>query len=108
MRPTLSPVYVFNEDSLIWCRPDYSGIAYNDGDEVEQRLLKIVNSTEDLTVLSGELKSHCTDWPSLYHLSGTRANILRPLEESLHGKKVLEIGAAALLLATWENAARMY
>lgn len=87
MRP-----YVRDEATGIWSRPGYSGIPYNDGDEIEQRLFAIINSVQDRSVLSAELRAYCTDWPSTYHLSSARANILRPFESSLRGK-VLEIGA---------------
>src|SRR5581483_8313776 len=43
-------------------------------------------------VFSTELARHCTDWPSRYHLSGTRTNVLRPFEEFLCGD-ILEVGA---------------
>lgn len=77
----------------VWSRPDYLGIDYSDGDEIEQRLAAIIDQANDLSVLSPELREHCTDWPSLYHLSGTRANILRPFQEIFEGTDVLEIGA---------------
>jgi 2-polyprenyl-3-methyl-5-hydroxy-6-metoxy-1,4-benzoquinol methylase len=84
--------YSFNEDQRIWMRPEYRGIAYSDGDQTEQRIEAIVRAAVDRTVLSSELTYHCTDWPSLYHLSSERANILRPVEHCLKGR-VLEIGA---------------
>jgi SAM-dependent methyltransferase len=84
--------YIYDEDKGIWHRQDFDGIAYSDGDEVENRLFDIINNAKDLSVLSDELKPHCTDWPSLYHLSSSRANILRPFEEDLSGD-ILEIGA---------------
>lgn len=84
--------YIFNETTKIWSRQGYTGIVYSDGDEVEQRIASIIDKATDLSVLSTELRQHCTDWPSLYHLSGTRANILRPFEDELRGD-ILEIGA---------------
>lgn len=84
--------YIHDETTNVWSRLGYAGIAYNDGDEVEQRIAAIVEQASDITVLSTELRQHCTDWPSLYHLSGTRANILRPFETDLGGD-ILEIGA---------------
>lgn len=84
--------YILDVVTGIWSRQDYTGIAYSDGDEVEQRIASIINEASDLGVLSSELRQHCADWPSLYHLSGTRANILRPFENDLHGD-ILEIGA---------------
>ncbi|WP_343349893.1 glycosyltransferase [Pseudomonas sediminis] len=85
--------YLFDATSGIWSRPAYSSIAYNDGDEIETRLGRIISEASDLSVLSLELREHCSDWPSLYHLSSTRANILRPLHAQLRGARVLEIGA---------------
>ncbi len=84
--------YSYNKETLVWIRHEYAGIAYSDGDEVERRIASIIGHATDLGVLSDELRPHCTDWPSLYHLSGTRANILRPFESELRGD-ILEIGA---------------
>jgi 2-polyprenyl-3-methyl-5-hydroxy-6-metoxy-1,4-benzoquinol methylase len=84
--------YVLEPLSNIWSRSGYGGIAYSDGDEAEQRIATIISHASDVTVLSTELRQHCTDWASLYHLSGTRANILRPFKNILQGD-VLEIGA---------------
>ncbi len=92
MSTPLSAPYQFDEKTNVWSRPGYDGIPYNDGDEIEQRLLDIVAASSDRSVLSPELRSHCTDWPSVYHLSGSRANILRPFEPEMKGR-VLEIGA---------------
>lgn len=84
--------YQFDPREGLWLRSDYQGISYSDGDEVEQRIRSIVNNVKDLSTLSAELSYYCTDWPSLYHLSGTRANVLRPFEQILKGD-TLEIGA---------------
>ena len=88
----LTSVYIADAKRGIWSRPGYMGIAYSDGDEVEDRIAEIINQATDITVLSAELRQHCIDWPSLYHLSGTRANILRPFDASLSGD-ILEIGS---------------
>ncbi|OQB56153.1 MAG: Chondroitin synthase [Deltaproteobacteria bacterium ADurb.Bin151] len=84
--------YRLDSTTNVWSKSDFSGITYSDGDEVEQRIAAIVEQASDFTVLSTELRQNCTDWPSLYHLSNSRANILRPFESSLHGN-ILEIGA---------------
>ncbi len=60
--------YRLNSTTNVWSKPDFSGIAYSDGDEVEQRIADIIKQASDLTVLSTELRQNCTDWPSLYHL----------------------------------------
>lgn len=93
MRSALIPAgYKYNEATSVWIRQDYSAIAYSDGDEVEVRIASIIENAADLGVLSDELRQHCTDWPSLYHLSGARSNILRPFEAHIRGD-ILEIGA---------------
>ena len=85
--------YKLDSQTGVWSRSGYRGIAYSDGNEVEQRIAAIVEQAHALTVLSAELSRQCTDWPSLYHLSGTRANILRPFHDILKGADVLEVGA---------------
>ncbi len=86
--------YERNVDHRVWQRPDFGSIAYNDGDENENRLLGTLRQSTDVSVFSVELAAACLDWPSRYHLSSERANILRPFAERLRPEaKVLEIGA---------------
>ena len=84
--------YVLDAESRIWRKADFSGIAYTDGDEVEKQIENVIENAIDLSVLSDELREYCIDWPSLYHLSGTRANLIRPLRHILKGD-ILEIGS---------------
>jgi 2-polyprenyl-3-methyl-5-hydroxy-6-metoxy-1,4-benzoquinol methylase len=91
--PILASGYEFDIEKGIWSRPGYLSIAYSDGDEAENLIAKIIGNAGDLSVLSTELASHCSDWPTLYHLSRKRGNLLRPFEGYLCGKCVLEIGA---------------
>jgi 2-polyprenyl-3-methyl-5-hydroxy-6-metoxy-1,4-benzoquinol methylase len=88
----LGKSYLFNENSNLWSRPGFTGIAYSDGIDAEKRLLEIISNSQDIGTLSTELRQHCTDWMSLYHLSAARANVLRPLASCLKGD-ILEIGA---------------
>ena len=85
--------YALNTEHDIWIAPDFGGIAYSDGDEVEQRIARAIRLVSDVSVLSTELRQHCTDWPSLYHLGSLRANLMRPFGNLLRGADVLEIGA---------------
>jgi len=87
------PGYVYDAILKFWRREHAEGFAYSDGDEVEQRLLDAVLGVADRSLFSVELASHQTDWASTYHLSATRANLLRPLSRILSGARVLEIGA---------------
>lgn len=84
--------YIKDNNTGVWGRADFQGIAYSDGDNAETELAEIIKKAQDVSVLSDELPQHCTDWARLYHLSATRGNILRPFEHLLKGR-VLEIGA---------------
>ncbi|WP_410688780.1 methyltransferase [Citrobacter braakii] len=85
--------YSLNDDIKVYCNNEYKSINYSDGDSIEQKIYEIISNTNDLSVLSTELRSHCVDWPTVYHLGSERANILRPFESLLKGVDVLEIGA---------------
>lgn len=84
--------YVFLPDSNVWRSSSHDSINYTDGIEIERRIKDIIAVSTDLSTLSDELRKHCTDWPTNYHLSAHRANLLRPLARELRGN-VLEIGA---------------
>lgn len=84
--------YRFNPETGVWMRDDYQGLAYNDGDESEQRVARIIRQAEDLSVLSTELAHQANDWASIYHLDSARGNILRPFQGYLSGR-ILEIGS---------------
>ncbi len=64
---------------------------YSDGEESEAQLYKVLSTVTDLSSTSAELQEAISDWPTEYHLSSTRANLLRPL--NLDGVvRVLELG----------------
>jgi SAM-dependent methyltransferase len=64
---------------------------YSDGDETEIFIHQAIRWARDCSSSSLELEEYITDWPSEYHLSRHRANLLRPF--ALHEyKSVLEIG----------------
>ncbi len=85
--------YLLDANTTVWCRENYSGIPYNDGDAIERRIFEAVRSANDVSLFSRELQRHCVDWASTYHLSPSRANLLRPFSDHLAQKDVLEIGA---------------
>lgn len=65
---------------------------YQDG--AESRLIEILRSADDLSDGSDELTAQIIDWPTLYHLSPLRSNLLRPL--CLRpGMRVLEVGCGS-------------
>ena len=70
---------------------DAAPFNYSDGEQAERLLHDILSSAADLSSNSVELDQQIVDWPSEYHLSSTRANLLRPL--NLEGvTHVLELG----------------
>lgn len=85
--------YVREGEQGAWLRPETTSFAYTDGEAVERGLLDFLANTPDRSVLSPALLAEVGDWPRRYHLSPRRANLLRPLEPFLRGRKVLEIGA---------------
>lgn len=107
--PPLPPPYALDGETQVWSRPDYRPIAYSEGETVERRIGEIVGQTDDLSVLSPQLEQHGTDWPSRYHLGNSRANLLRPFQDTFKGREVLEVGAGcgALTRFLGESGARV-
>lgn len=66
---------------------------YSDGDVCESYLLQCLQQAQDLSTGSAELPRFIRDWPTRYHLSPRRADLLRPFESFLFNKQVLEIGS---------------
>ncbi len=86
--------YLQLANSSVWHRDGYGSIDYSDGDGSEQALLETLRNASDVSVFSPELAAACVDWPSRYHLSTERANLLRPFSRYLTPQaRVLEIGA---------------
>jgi SAM-dependent methyltransferase len=64
---------------------------YSDGGDAESHIHQAIRHARDCSSSSLELEGYIKDWPSEYHLSRHRANLLRPFP--LHQyKSVLEIG----------------
>jgi hypothetical protein len=84
--------FVLDEGSGVRLHPEHRAFAYSDGQAVEERLLRVLTEAADLSTMSRELITKITDWPSEYHLSPQRHNLLRHLDR-LDGARVLELGA---------------
>lgn len=83
--------FVLAEDGVFYKDAVPEEFKYSDGVAVEQTLNKILSSAMDLSSQSSELDSQIIDWPTEYHLSSTRSNLLRVI--NLTGaKRVLELG----------------
>lgn len=68
-----------------------SAVSYTDGDDVEMRLLNCLRSCRDVSSFSTELRACITDWPSEYHFSCVRHNLLRAFNFA-PSMRVLELG----------------
>lgn len=64
---------------------------YSDGAESEKKLFQILSTVSDLSSDSEQLVEQIDDWPTEYHLSSARTNLLKPLNFS-GVKRVLELG----------------
>ena len=83
--------FIENEHGVFQAASEARHFDYSDGAESEQLLRDILENAQDLSSDSKELQDKIVDWPTEYHLSATRANLLRSLE--LNGvKRVLELG----------------
>jgi 2-polyprenyl-3-methyl-5-hydroxy-6-metoxy-1,4-benzoquinol methylase len=67
-------------------------------DGSEPRILDILQEARDVADGSDELAAHVDDWPTRYHFSPRRANLLRPFRFGL-GTRVLDVGAGSGALA---------
>jgi len=72
----MNPHYIFDKERRIWIKPILAPIAYNDGDEFEEYLAQVIRDASDVSSSSSELLSAIRDWPSEYHLSPVRHNLL--------------------------------
>ena len=77
----------------VYSHPDSAerDFAYSDGSESERYLHDVLSLADDLSSTSESLQRKIRDWPSEYHLSPRRANLLRPLPWR-SGERVLELG----------------
>ncbi len=85
--------YELNLTQEVWRKSGFIPIHYSDGDETEERIINAIEQSNDLTSLSDELEIHCIDWPSTYHLSKRRGNLVRPFLHKLANRRVLEVGS---------------
>jgi 2-polyprenyl-3-methyl-5-hydroxy-6-metoxy-1,4-benzoquinol methylase len=67
-------------------------IAYSDGEGAENYIIETLEKSDDCSVLSVDLRRRIRDWPSEYHLTSQRANLLRHIPFK-KGDQILEIGA---------------
>jgi SAM-dependent methyltransferase len=75
----------------IYMNPAFGGIDYSDGAAAEEYIMQSISNARDISSTSFELESLIRDWPSEYHLSASRANLLRPFNLG-KSARILEFG----------------
>ncbi|MFT3961573.1 class I SAM-dependent methyltransferase [Propionivibrio sp.] len=83
--------YALDSRDNVWVRPEAIFFDYSDGEEFERSLLNIIKRALDVSSGSKELASAIVDWPTEYHFSICRHNLLRPFSIGA-GQRVLELG----------------
>lgn len=83
--------FIYDKQFRVWHRSNLENFAYSDGEEVEKYLYDVVSSSKDKSSHSQELNSHIKDWPTEYHLSSVRQNLLRPFDFS-KCNRILDLG----------------
>ena len=87
-------------------RPTHSAVCSCSGSRCrtsirpKKRLLATMRGAGDRSTGSDELADHITDWPTRYHLSRLRSNVLRPLRLEV-GMRVLDAGAGTGVLSRY-------
>ena len=79
------------QTSGIFIKEGYGSIASPGGVDNERYLADVLLAATDMSSTSAELERKIRDWPSEYHLSSKRANLMRGLNLT-RGSRVLEVG----------------
>jgi len=92
--------YLQDGETGIWLQGIAESVAYSDGHELEERLARDVAGVQDRSVDSPEWAGHIVDWPSEYHFSRLRCNLLMPIPIRA-GERVVELGAGCGAITRW-------
>lgn len=82
---------IAQEESGVWRLAGHASIAYSDGAASERYLRQVFEAASDLGTRSAELETRIRDWPSEYHLTRKRAQLLSDFSFD-RGMRVLEVG----------------
>lgn len=83
--------YSLSPEINVWVTPHHEGMPYSDGEPFESNLLGALRRCRDVSSTSEELRTHIVDWPTEYHLSSIRHNLLRPFGFD-SSARILELG----------------
>lgn len=100
--------YAFDHKLKFWVKPGFEGIGYSDGVSAEDYIFESMMQCHDRSAGSPELSQHIRDWPSEYHFSGARHNLLRPFRFGPE-HMILELGCGCGALTRYlgETGARV-
>ncbi|MBN1227720.1 MAG: glycosyltransferase [Deltaproteobacteria bacterium] len=88
---TISKKYTVDNNTGVWVAKSQNDFDYSDGDKAESYIYHSLKTSGDVSCSSDELALRIKDWPSEYHLSPSRHNLLIPLQIE-QGTKILELG----------------
>lgn len=93
MKNFIKNTYTYDPQSNIFYRDNGESFFYSDGEETERDIADALKTVSDKSLFSSEVRSLQRDWPTTYHFSSRRTNLLRPFERCFEpGKRVLELG----------------
>jgi SAM-dependent methyltransferase len=92
--------FLHRDDLNIFVHPDESTTQYRDGGE--EYILEVLKKAREINACSSDFSKYIRDWPSRYHLSLKRINLLESVREILNrDSKVLEIGCGTGVITRW-------
>lgn len=92
--------FLFDNALGMYVHPQKPPIDYADGGE--EYVLDVIRKHPDLKACSPELVDYIKDWPSRYHLSFRRTNLLESIKELFNKDgAVLELGSGCGVLTRW-------
>lgn len=86
-------MYKYNSLDNIYEPESAYDFGYKDSSAAEERIYKLISESSDRSLHSPELRTGAKDWPTYYHLTPLRANIVRPFRDLVARSSVLELGA---------------
>ncbi|MDP3088710.1 MAG: class I SAM-dependent methyltransferase [Methylotenera sp.] len=85
--------YQYNSTDNFYHRPNDGEFGYKDSGDAQNRIYNIIRGAKDRGMFSPEVMNQAADWPTFYHLTPMRANILRPFAKEIAAGRTLELGA---------------
>lgn len=99
-KPINQSDFTLNEELGLFVHDDGPEIDY--ADSSEDYFVNLFLNTNHMNSYPVEMQQHITDWPTRYHLSHMRTNLLESVKELFNpGWKVLELGAGMGALTLW-------